>query len=108
MPRNYILMRRLPALKKVRLPNGRTFYSKYVRVPRRNLSPYVRIARAYIQKTGQRRQRKCRAQRVKTPLILLQAVLLKAFDIEKRAGNRTWTDNHKRCNRFRSNGIHKN
>ena len=40
-------MRRLDASKKVTLPNGRTFYAKYERVPRSHLPPNVTIKRKY-------------------------------------------------------------
>lgn len=87
MPRNNILLRRLPVLKKATLPNGRTFYAKYVRLSTGNLPPNVRIARTYVQKIGPKRQRKHRAQRGKGLLIPPQAVLSVALDMGKRAGN---------------------
>ena len=39
MPRNNILLRRLPAPKRVRLQNGRVFFAKYQRVNRHALAP---------------------------------------------------------------------
>ena len=40
-------MRRLETPKKVTLPNGRTFYAKYQRVPRSQLPPNVTMKRRY-------------------------------------------------------------
>ena len=40
-------MRRLETPKKVTLPNGRTFYAKYQRVPRSQLPPNVTVKRRY-------------------------------------------------------------
>ena len=58
MPRNNILLRRLPAAKWVQLPNGHVFFAKYQRVGRHALTPTrVRISRTYIRKIGPRRQR---------------------------------------------------
>ena len=55
MPRNNILLQRLPAPKWVQLPNGRVFFAKYQRVNRHTLTPtQVRIARTYIWKIGAR------------------------------------------------------
>ena len=55
MPRNNILLRRLPAPKWVQLPNGGVFFAKYQRVDRHALTPtQVRIARTYVQKIGPR------------------------------------------------------
>ena len=50
MPRDIILLRKLPMPKMVHLPNRRTFYAKYARVPRIQLSQNVRARRTYIQK----------------------------------------------------------
>ena len=57
IPRNNILMRRLPIPKRNTLPNRRTFHAKYAMVWRGNLPPNVQIARTYVQEIGQRRQR---------------------------------------------------
>ena len=58
MPRNSILVQRLPAPKRVQLPNGRVFFEKYQRIDRHALAPtQVKIARTYVQKIGPRRQR---------------------------------------------------
>ena len=58
MPRNNILLRRLPAPKRVQLPNGCVFFGKYQRVNRNALAPtQVRIARVYVWKIGPRQQR---------------------------------------------------
>ena len=40
-------MRRLDTPKKVTLPNGRTFYAKYQRVPRSQLPPNVIMKKWY-------------------------------------------------------------
>ena len=51
-------MRRLPAAKRVQLPNGRVFFAKYERVNRHALAPtQVRIGRTYVRKIGPRQQR---------------------------------------------------
>ena len=50
MPRNNILLQRLPAPKRVQLPNGRVFFAKYQPVGRDRLPERVR-------KIGPRQQR---------------------------------------------------
>ena len=58
MPRSNILLQRLPAPKRVQLPNARVFFAKYQRVGRHALTPTrVRIAGTYVRKIGPRRQR---------------------------------------------------
>ena len=58
MPRNNILLRRLPAPKQVQLLHGNVFFAKYQRVCSYTLTPTrVRIARTYVRKIGPRRQR---------------------------------------------------
>ena len=58
MPRNNILLWRLPNPRCIQLPNGHVFFAKYQRVNRHTLaSTQVRIARTYVRKIGQRRQR---------------------------------------------------
>ena len=58
MPRNNILLRRLPAPKRVQLPNGCVFFAKYQRVSRHALTmTHVRIVRTYVRKIRLRRQR---------------------------------------------------
>ena len=57
MPRNNILLQRLPAPKRVQLPNGRVFFAKYQRVGRDRLPERVKIRRTYVRKIGPRRQR---------------------------------------------------
>ena len=58
MPRNNILLSRLPAPKWVQLPDDRVFFAKYQRVNRHVLaSTQVRIARTYVQKIRPRQQR---------------------------------------------------
>ena len=43
MPRTNILLQRLPAPKRMQLPNGRVFFAKYQRVGRDRLPERVRI-----------------------------------------------------------------
>ena len=58
MPRNNILLQRLPQPRRVQLPNVRVFFAKYQRVGRHVLNPTgVRINRPYVRKIGPRRQR---------------------------------------------------
>ena len=58
MPRSNILLQRLPARKRIQLPNGRVFFAKYQRVGRHALTPTrVRIAGTYVRKIGPRRQK---------------------------------------------------
>ena len=57
MPRNNILLQRLPASKRVQLPNGRVFFGKYQRVDRDRLPERIRITRTYVRNIGPRRQR---------------------------------------------------
>ena len=53
VPRNNILLQRLPEPKHVQLPNGRLFYARYQKVDRQMLNPtHVKIARTYVRKTG--------------------------------------------------------
>ena len=54
MPRDNILLRKLPKPKPVRLPNGRTFYAKYGQVSRRELPQNVRVRRTYRRTIGPR------------------------------------------------------
>ena len=65
IPRNNILLRKLPQnFQTTKLPNGRTFYARYQRIPRHVLYPTkVRVERTYQQKIGLRRQRKQNAPR---------------------------------------------
>ena len=64
IPRDNILLRKLPQHKVVKLPNGRTFYARYQRVRRDMLySTRVRVKRTYKPKIGPRRQRKQRPPR---------------------------------------------
>ena len=61
MPRNNILLQRLPQPRRVQLPNGRVFFAKYQRVGRCVLNPvHLRINRTHLQKVVSRRQRICR------------------------------------------------
>ena len=57
MPRNNILLERLPAPKWVQLSNGRVFFAKYQRVSRDRLPERVRIRRTYFWKIETRQQR---------------------------------------------------
>ena len=58
MPRNNILLQRLPAPKRVQLPNGCVFFAKHQRVCRHALTPTrIRIARTYVRKIGSTQQR---------------------------------------------------
>ena len=62
MPRSNILLRRLPAPKRVQLPNSRVFFAKYQRVNRHAIaSMQVRIARTYVWKIGLRWRRRQQA-----------------------------------------------
>ena len=54
---NYVL-RRLDTPKKVTLPNGRTFYAKYQRVPRSRLPPNVIMKRWYKTRATPKGRRK--------------------------------------------------
>ena len=59
-------MRRLDTPKKVTLPNGRTFYAKYQRVPRSQLPPNVIMKRSYRTRAapkGRRRRPTRKGQR---------------------------------------------
>ena len=57
MPRNNILLQRLPAPKWMQLPNDRVFFWKYQRVGRDRLPEHVRIRRTYVRKIEPRWQR---------------------------------------------------
>ena len=58
MPKNNILLRRLPNPRRVQLPNDCVFFAKYERVNRHALAPtHVRIAGTHVQKIRPRRQR---------------------------------------------------
>ena len=49
------MMRRLDIPKKVTLPNGRTFYAKYQRVPRSQLPPNVIMKKKYKRRAAAKR-----------------------------------------------------
>ena len=55
--KNYVI-RRLNTPKKVILPNGRTFYAKYQRLPRFQLSPNVIMKRKYKRRTAPKGRRR--------------------------------------------------
>ena len=58
MSRNNVLIRRLPAPKRMQLSNGRVFFAKYKKVNRHALAlTQVRITRTYVRKIGARQQR---------------------------------------------------
>ena len=58
MPRNQILLQRLPTPERVQLPNGGESFAKYQRVGRHALTPTrVRISRTYIRNIRPRQQR---------------------------------------------------
>ena len=58
MPRNNILLQRLPAPKRFKLPNSRVFYTRYQKVGTHVLNPTrAKIARTYPRKIGPRRQK---------------------------------------------------
>lgn len=84
MPRDNILLRKLPTPKRVQLPNVRVFYAKYVTVGRANLPPNVWVRRRYVRKTGPKRQRKRCLNQVGSSL-LSKAILKTAYNIEKKA-----------------------
>ena len=54
-------MRKLDVPKRVVLPNGRTFYTRYERIKRQDLPPDIRMKRTYKQRAapgGRRRRRR--------------------------------------------------
>ena len=55
MPRYNILLQRLPAPKRMQLPNGRVIFAKYQRVGRQRLPECIRIRRTYTRKIVARR-----------------------------------------------------
>ena len=55
--KNYVI-RRLNTPKKVILPNGRTFYAKYQRLPRFQLSPNVIMKRKYKRRATPKSRRR--------------------------------------------------
>lgn len=85
MSRNNILLQRLPAPKRVKLPNGRVFFAKYQGVGRDILPERVRIRRTYVRKIGPRRQRiSCRRQQ-QVSRGLDQNAISSALDLGSRA-----------------------
>ena len=90
MPRNNILLQRLPSPKCVQLPNGRVFYARYQKVSRHVLNPTrVKIARTYVRKIGLRRQRIRRIgqrnQRRRRQQVGRGLDIATAFDLGKKA-----------------------
>ena len=91
MPRNNILLRRLPAPKRVQLPNGQVFFAKYQWVGRDRLPERVRVRRTYVRKIGSRRQRIRRIgprnQRRKRQQVGRGLYLSTAMDLGRRASS---------------------
>ena len=89
MPRNNILLKRLPAPKRLQLPNGRVFFAKYQRFGRDKLPERVKIRRTYVRKIGPRRQRIRRTgprnQRRKRQQVCRGLDLSMAIDLGRRA-----------------------
>ena len=89
MPRNNILLKRLPAPKRLQLPNCRVFFAKYQRFGRDKLPERVKIRRTYVRKIGPRRQRIRRAgprnQRRKRQQVCRGLDLSMAIDLGRRA-----------------------
>lgn len=57
MPRNNVLLQRLPGPKRVQLPSSHVFFAKYQRVVRDGLPERVKIRKTQVTKIGHRRQR---------------------------------------------------
>ena len=57
--KNYAMMK-LATPKRVTLPNGRTFFARYKRIPRDHLPPHVNMSRTYTRRAAPRgwRQRR--------------------------------------------------
>ena len=56
--KNNYLMRRLDSSKKVTLPNGRTFYAKYLRLARSQLPPNLIMKRKYKRRAAPKGRRR--------------------------------------------------
>ena len=56
--KNNYVMKSLETSKKVTLPNGRTFYAKYTRVPRSKLLPNAIMTRSYKRRAAAKGRRK--------------------------------------------------
>ena len=56
--KNNYVMKSLERSKKVSLPNGRTFYAKYTRVPRSKLLPNAIMTRSYKRRAAAKRRRR--------------------------------------------------
>ena len=83
---NNILLRRLAQPRRVTLPNGRTFLTRYERVNRVSLYPTnVRIKRTYTRKIGPRRQRKPRKKQRERSGYIDSQNIIRGIDIGKRA-----------------------
>ena len=91
MPRNNILLQRLPAPKRVQLPNGPVFFAKYQWVGRDRLPERVRVRRTYVRKIGSRQQRTRRIgprnQRRKRQQVGRGLHLSTAIDLGRRASS---------------------
>ena len=75
---------KLNVLKRVTLPNGRTFVARYKRIPRDHLPPNIVMIRTYTQRAAPRGRRRRRAQQgqdifdfvkkvVRNPLVISNA-----------------------------------
>ena len=53
-------MMKLATPKRVTLPNGRTFFARYKRIPRDHLPPHVIMRRTYTQRAAPRGRRRRR------------------------------------------------
>ena len=84
MPRNNILLRRLPTTKQVQLPTGRVFYAKYQHVGPNQLPQDVRVRRTYVRKIGPRRQRKRRQQEGRGLDLPTKSLLSSAMSLGKK------------------------
>ena len=53
--KNYAMMKlATPKRERVTLPNGRTFFARYKRIPRDHLPPHVNMRRTYTQRAAPR------------------------------------------------------
>ena len=86
--RNRIIMIKRQNPKRVTLPNGRTFYTKYKRTTRAQLPANVHLQRPYRQRAapkGRRRRRAVVGQRGKGFKSAFKNVFKKDFNIAKKA-----------------------
>ena len=86
--RNNILLKKLAQPKRVTLPNGGTFLTRYKRVNRATLYPTnVRIKRTYTRKIGPRRQRKSRKKQQEASGYIDSQNIIKSINLGKRAAD---------------------